>query len=346
MTDFRTLPLRSIRPHPENPRFDLGDLAELTEDIRNAGLIEPLVVMPGTWGKPRGECRDCGQTVARTTRGVLAEHQAGPLLCPGGSEPAGDDWYLLAGHRRREASIAAGLWEVPCRVVFDVKTAADALEVMLRENTHRRDLTPLEEAFGYQRLFDLGYTPTKIAQRIRRSKKTVDRRMALNRLPDAAKRRLRYGTITLADAEAMLDLDPAQADEVLKSVGTKEFRQEVARRQVADPDDPEMVASRLRDEFLGPFLSGAQKPPVGARDRILREVVAAVAEAWPRKATVRAWCESLGVEDPAQLGTVDPVRALIALAVTVEASTAGTYDLLEALGYEPSPVELDLLAGA
>lgn len=343
-TTTRMLPLRSIRPDPMNPRFDLGDLTHLTEDIRDNGLIHPLVVRPGSWGKHHGQCRDCGQQIRRTPTGVLEEHQDGAMPCPGGSEPAGDDWFLLAGHRRHECCLAAGLWEVPAVTRFDVQTSAEALVVMMRENAHRRDLTPLEEAHGYQQLLDLGLTATKVAQEVHRSKKTVDRRLALNGLPDRARKKLMTGVITLQDAEALLDLPAERAERAEASLGTKEFRQEVAAARLVDAG-PEEIAARLRADFLAPFLSGAQRPPVGSQDRVLRAVVGALTDALPRR-VVRAWCEAVGVGEPVELTTVTPVRALIAAAVVGSKSTAGAYDLLEALGYEPSPVELDLIEKA
>lgn len=341
MNQLKTLPLRSIRPHPRNPRFDLGDLTELTQDIRDSGLIEPLVVIPGSWGKDTGECRDCGKRIARTTSGVLVEHLDGSATCPGGSEPAADDWYVVAGHRRREACIAAGMWDAPCIARFDLKSDADVLVVMMRENSHRRDLTPLEEASGYEQLTLEGLTATRIAQQTHRSKKTVDRRLALNRLDPAVKTRLRQGVMTLQDAEALLALTPEKAARALRSVGTKEFRQDVAREVAGD--DNEAIAAHLRAEFIGPFLSGAQRLPKGSQDRVLREVVATIAACWPHRPTVRAWCAAVGVGESIELSAVPPLRALMALAVTVEKEPAGQYDLLGALGYEASPVELDII---
>lgn len=345
MSEYRVLPLRSIRPHPVNPRFDLGDLTELTEDIRDAGLIEPLVVAPGSHGKAKGACRDCDQPVDRLTSGVLVEHLDGSMPCPGGSEPAGDEWFLLAGHRRHAASLAAGLWEAPCVTRFDVKTPADALVVMVRENGHRRDLTPLEEAHAYEQLALFGMTPTKIAQRTHRSKKVVDRRLALNALTDGAKAKLKAGVMTLADAEALLNLTPERAERALRSVGTKEFRQEVAREHLGGDADAHAVAGRLREEFLAPYLTGAARPSTGQGDRVLRETVAALADNLPR-AVVRAWMHAVGVGESIELSTIPALRALIGLAVTVEKNPVGTYDLLHALGYEPSPVEIELLEAA
>jgi len=340
----RVVPLRSIQPHPHNPRFDLGDLADLTADIRDNGLIEPLVVVPGTFGKRSGTCGDCGTTVPRHTSGVIGEHIADGALCPGSAEAAADDWFVIAGHRRREAALRAGLELVPCVTRFDLRSEAEQVALMMRENYHRRDLTPLEEATGYDLLRELGWTATRIAQQVKRSKKTIDRRLALKGLSDRAQRKLRQGLITLQDAEALVGLDPEKADRALRSIGTPEFRQDVAREQ-AGTDDRNVIAHRLRSDFLDPFLNGSQRPPRQALPTVRREVVTTLANRLPRR-TVSRWLDALGVSEPMAVHELDPDRALLALAVTIETDHAGLYDLLHPLGYEPSPVEIELLEGA
>lgn len=338
------LPLRSIRPHPKNPRIDLGDRTDLTADIRENGLIEPLVVVPGSWGKPSGECAECGTQVPRSPVGVLREHIIDGRPCPGGSEPAADDWYVVAGHRRRESSIDAGLWDVQCVIRTDLRTMAEQVALMMRENGHRRDLTPVEEARGFEQLTLEGLTATRIAQQVKVSKKVVDRRLALLRLPEDAKTQLHTGVMTLDDAEAMLDLPPEAQKRALHAVGTKEFRQEVAQQRVGT-DTPAAVAAELRAGFLQPYLTGAQRPARDALPRLRKEVVATLADRLPAKVT-RTWLGSLGVTEPVEVSRVDPDRALLALAVAVETDPAGQYDLLNVLGYEMSPVEIDLLEGA
>lgn len=340
----RTIPLRSIRPHPHNPREDLGDLTDLIADIRDNGLIEPPVVVPGSWGKQHGICGDCDEQVRRAQSGVLEEHLADGRPCPGGSEPAADDWYAVAGHRRRAASLSAGLVDVECVTRFDLRTTAEQIALMMRENGHRRDLTPLEEARGFHQLTLEGLTATRIAQQVKRSKKTIDRRLALLSLPEKAQKRLRTGVMTLADAEAMLDLAPEKADRALRSVGTKDFRQEIARERTGS-DDRTIIANELRASFLTPFLRGSQRPAREALPRVRKEAVTTLANRLPKR-MVRGWLAALGVADPMDVHGVDPDRALIALAAVIETDPAGQYDLLGVLGYEMSPVELELLEGA
>jgi ParB family chromosome partitioning protein len=46
MTTVYSLPVADIRPHPHNPRRDLGDLTELAESIRSQGVLQPVTVVP------------------------------------------------------------------------------------------------------------------------------------------------------------------------------------------------------------------------------------------------------------------------------------------------------------
>lgn len=340
----KMIPVRAIRPHPKNPRFDLGDISDLTADVRDNGLIEPLVVVPGSYGKVNGLCGDCDQRVPRLTSGVLAEHIADGIPCPGGSDLAADEWFVVAGHRRRAACESAGVAEVECVTRFDLRSTADQIALMMRENGHRRDLTPLEEAHGYEQLVLEGLTATRIAQQVKRSKKTVDRRLALLNLSSVQQRRLRQGQMTLDEAEQILDLTPEQQDKVLRSVGTKTFREDIARERTGS-DDRVVIASELRATFLSPFLRGAQRPPREALPHLRKEAVTTLANRLPQR-TVKSWLDALGVVDPMDVHQVDPDRALLALAVVIETDTSGQYDLLATLGYEPSPIELEILGEA
>src|SRR3984893_5552677 len=86
----RMIPVDQIRPNPEQPRKALGDLRELTESVKQKGVLEPLLV----------------RFVARE-----------------------DCYYIISGERRYHASRAAGLREVPCieKVADDAETLEIAL---------------------------------------------------------------------------------------------------------------------------------------------------------------------------------------------------------------------------
>lgn len=326
-SELRTLPLLSIRPHPLNPRFDLGPLTDLSADIAQNGLIEPVIVIPGSHGRSEGECIDCAQLVHKRGE-LLEEHLHNGVPCPGGSMPAGDEWYLLAGHRRHAATQMAGLERIPAVARFDLKTRSDVLMAMLRENLHRHDLSPMEEAKAYEQLTFEGMTTARIAQQTKRSKKTIDRRLALTALPEPAQRRLHQGQMTLQDAETLLDLPPDASARVLRAVGTRGFREAVAREKGLTDD--EEIIRELHREFLAPFLRGSQKPSRSMLPAVRREALLGLAGALPGR-VVQGWKAALGQE----VTHVDPDRALIALA----ASVGATEGLLTVLGYEFSELE-------
>jgi ParB family chromosome partitioning protein len=101
--------------------------------------------------------------------------------------PAGDGGrMLLFGHRRRAAAVEAGLATVPCDVRAEYAgRSAEQIADMLAENLHRRDLTNLEEAAGYEQLsmFD-GWTPERIASRVGRPVEHVRAGLAAAKVSD------------------------------------------------------------------------------------------------------------------------------------------------------------------
>ncbi|MCD8240175.1 MAG: ParB/RepB/Spo0J family partition protein [Oscillospiraceae bacterium] len=108
------LPITKVEPREDQPRrtFDEYSLAELTASIQNYGMIQPI-----------------------TLRII-----------------DGDYNQIIAGERRWRAARAAGLTEVPVRIL----EADDrrAMELALVENLQREDLNPIEEAQGYRTLMD------------------------------------------------------------------------------------------------------------------------------------------------------------------------------------------------
>lgn len=343
--EIRVVPVDSVCPDPINPRFDLGDLTSFTEDIAASGIQTPLTVRAGSHGRTDGKCGDCGQSVPRVPSGVLAEHTHDDHPCPGGSMLPCDEWWILDGHRRHQAAMDAGLREVPIIVNTDVRSDADALMFMIRSSVHRRDLTPLEEAHAFQQLELFGVTATRIAQQTRQPIGKVKARRRLLDLSDAAKADLKAGRMTLDDAHALLDLPPERADQALRSIGTRSFRQEVARHELAmvssEPTDAE-IAAKLREDFLAPFLDGTMRPV--DTPALKRAWLEALALGLPSRVS-RRWAALLGLTDPAEVAHVAFARAMTALTVCLS-DDRSIYDLLDVLGYEVSPVETELLEGA
>ena len=119
---------------------------------------------------------------------LAASIDAQGLLQPLIVEPLASGRYrILAGARRYAACLSLGLATVPCLV----RTVADhaRLALQLIENLHRKDLTPLEEAEGFQRLLtEFSLTQRELALRLGKSLAAVNQTLRLLDL-DAAIRR-------------------------------------------------------------------------------------------------------------------------------------------------------------
>lgn len=141
---------------PLNPRKRFDDMEELTESIRQKGVLTPVLVRPvPAWDETPGK--------------------------------GGRKYELAAGHRRLRAARAAGVTAIPAmaREMDD----AELLELLVVDNNQRKDVHPLEEAQGYQALLGLkGYDVARIAARVGRSVKYVyDRIKLLDLVPNAQK---------------------------------------------------------------------------------------------------------------------------------------------------------------
>ena len=108
--------ISSIIPNKYQPRknFEKDSLLDLTNSIKERGVIQPLVVRK--------------------------------------SKDQNDKFELIAGERRLQASQAAGLHDVP--VIIIEADNLKSLELAIVENVQRKDLNPIEEAKGYKRLID------------------------------------------------------------------------------------------------------------------------------------------------------------------------------------------------
>jgi len=150
------IPTSAIETNREQPRSQLGDIGDLAESIRARGVLEPLLVR---------------------------------------RNPNGRGYQLVAGERRFQAALVAGLTEVPCIEV--TATDQEAIELALVENLQRKDLTPFEEAEGYRALVDkYGYTHEQVARAVGRSRTSVTEALTLLEIPPAIRDLCRHADIT------------------------------------------------------------------------------------------------------------------------------------------------------
>ena len=215
----RQVPIELLRRNPGQPRrnFDETELAELSESIRERGVLQPILVRPAP--------------------GAQGEYQ------------------IVAGERRWRAAQRAGLHAVP--VLVRGYDDAEVAEIAVIENVQRADLNPLEEAQGYRTLMDrFGRTQEAVSKTVGKSRSHVANTLRLLNLPATVREHVEAGRLTAGHARAIAtagdpealareiierDLTVRQAEQLakpltreqvagLKEVLAEEHRHESARR--------------------------------------------------------------------------------------------------------------------
>jgi len=126
-----------------------------------------------------------------------------------------DRYKLIAGERRFRAAQKAGLSSVPA-VIKEIAQEGDALQIALIENIQREDLNPMEEAMAYHQLHeDFGLTQEEIAQRVGKERSTVANFLRLIKLPEAVKKLLASGQLSMGHARALLAVESTKKQEQL-----------------------------------------------------------------------------------------------------------------------------------
>ncbi len=164
--------ISSIIPNKFQPRkkFDKDSLEELTNSIRERGVIQPLIVRK--------------------------------------SDDQTNKYELVAGERRWQASQFAGLHEVP--VVIIEADNLKSLEFAIVENVQRKDLNPIEEAEGYQKLIDqFGYDQEKVSKFIGKSRSHVANCLRLLSLPNEVIVLIEENKISHGHAKILVGLENA-----------------------------------------------------------------------------------------------------------------------------------------
>jgi len=201
-TGPRRVAVDLIGPNPNNPRrdFDPGQLEELTASIREKGVMAPLLVRP--------------------------------------SPSRRDGYELIAGERRWRAAQRAGLHEVP--VVIREVDDREALELAIIENVQRADLSPLEEAQGYEQLLEqFQYTQNDLAQVIGKSRSHVANTLRLLKLPEDVRGMLARGEMTAGHARTLITAeDPTALAQEIVSGGLSVREAEALTQKRPTPEKP------------------------------------------------------------------------------------------------------------
>lgn len=169
---IRVVAIARIAPNPFQPRREFApeQLAELEASIRENGLLQPLVVRPRT-----------------------------------ATTPDGADWELIAGERRWRAIRRLEWTEVPV-VVKEIDDRA-MLVLAIVENIQRAELSPLDEAAGYQKLIeDFGFTQQEVAESVGKDRSTIANLLRLLQLPASVQGMVNRGELSMGHARAILGL--------------------------------------------------------------------------------------------------------------------------------------------
>lgn len=177
----QTVPIERVAPNPDQPRrsFEAEKLEDLTNSIREKGIIQPLIVRPHP-----------------ETKGA---------------------YEIVAGERRWRAAQQANLHEVP--VIIKEFDDTEVLEVAIIENIQRADLNAVEEAAGYRQLIEkFGHTQEKLAQALGKSRSHIANQMRLLGLPEEVRKMLAEGKLSAGHARALITADDpaALAREIVK----------------------------------------------------------------------------------------------------------------------------------
>jgi len=172
-TGVTQIALDLLEPNPFQPRTGFAEEAmqELAASIRARGILQPLLV--------RAHPTDPGR------------------------------YQIIAGERRWRAAAIARLHEVPA-LVRDMSDS-DAAGAAIVENLQRRDLNPIEEAEGLNRLVrDFGLTHEKLASSVGKSRTHITHMLRLLKLPASVQEAVRRGDLSFGHAKALLaHPDPA-----------------------------------------------------------------------------------------------------------------------------------------
>ena len=166
------LQISDLVPNKYQPRkiFDENNLIDLTNSIKERGMIQPIIV--------RRSNNDRGK------------------------------FEIIAGERRWLAAQRAGLHNVP--VVITEADDLKSLEFAIVENVQRHDLNSLEEAQGYKRLIDeFSYDQEKVSKFIGKSRSHIANSLRLLTLPDEVIKLIETQKLTAGHAKILVGLDNA-----------------------------------------------------------------------------------------------------------------------------------------
>lgn len=201
---MQEMPVTQLSSGRYQPRvtFAQDALQELSDSIKHNGVMQPLLVRKVSDGKTPYE--------------------------------------IIAGERRWRAAQMAGLTTVP--VIIKELDDSTALECAIIENVQRKDLSPLEEAEGYQRLIrEFSYSQEDLSKAVGKSRSHISNLIRLLALPDEVKKMMDDGFLTLGHARALLTL-PGDITEHAKEVVRRNLNVRQTEQLARDVQNPRPVS--------------------------------------------------------------------------------------------------------
>src|SRR3982750_4419093 len=151
------------------------------------GRMVPIDQIDPNPNQPRQVMGDLSELIASIAEKGILE----PLVV----RQRGGRFQIVAGERRYQAAVQAGLHELPA-VIRDVDET-EMLELALIENIQRKDLTPFEEAEALHGLAEsCGYTHEDLARRLGKSRTSITESLALTAMPDEVRSLCRLADIS------------------------------------------------------------------------------------------------------------------------------------------------------
>lgn len=209
------LDIAEVDPNPHQPRkiFDDVALKELSDSLKQDGLLQPIVV-------------------ARNP-----EHP--------------ERYIIVAGERRWRASKLAGFDTIPA--IIKDGAAEDMLRLALIENIQRADLNIMEEAEAYASLIeDYGLTQEQCADRVGKERSTVANTLRMLALPREIQDDIMEGRLTMGHGRAILSLEEKKLmlrcrDMVIKK-GLSVRATEQLCKTFKDPKAGAKAAGQIKDD--------------------------------------------------------------------------------------------------
>lgn len=216
--------VEKIKPNPFQPRreFDEDRLRDLSDSIRQYGVLQPLVVTR--------------KEIVREDGGISSEYE------------------LIAGERRLRASKIAGISKVPAIIRTGEETDKLKLEMAIIENLQREDLNPVDRAQAFHQLVnEFGLKHQEVAKRVGKSREYVSNSVRILALPQEIIDALVSKQITEGHTRPLLMLMDRPAEQATL------FREIMAKRLTVR--DAEAISRRIaydkvrkKEKFVDPTI--------------------------------------------------------------------------------------------